>query len=495
MSNENTKKRFSTVKEISRKDIETRPDLFQGRQSEFSEESVKKIVREGFDKSQDPIVVWYDKFSKKYIVISGHSRFEASRRLFEAGDKDLRMMPVKEFYGTLEEAIEYALLESNRSGTAEGLLSDVKAYKLAAKKGCNKECMQGYFKTDSYINTLQRLSFLSEKGDFIQTLNKPNEAKGFPRLQQYAEWTGELRKFYPKISDSHENEIFRYLYLEGQLNKVSTKEEFTKLISKTISNVTFDPHKPLNLKNFIGKSIYQANLENEQAQLEKDIEEYKEEIAKRQRQIARVNNEAKKKELEGEISQINKNIIRKYERINLLKHSAKQAEKIDIDLFAVSSSSKPSGQSDYFKTAKPKTRKKLRKVVARGRKPKQPTNIQDDIVALQILLKYVSADERKQIQNDIKALQILQSRGLGGIYDDEISIYKDKTAELSFTIGDLTHEIRELKNILAFFEGKGKKRILEVIKSKNAVLEKCKFERQTFLLVIKALEAINQTQN
>lgn len=71
---------------------------------------------------------------KKYIVISGYSRWEASRILYERGDNSLEKMSAKEFYGDRETAADYAVLESNRSGTNEGFKSDLMAYKRAVKK-------------------------------------------------------------------------------------------------------------------------------------------------------------------------------------------------------------------------------------------------------------------------------------------------------------------------------------------------------------------------
>jgi len=124
-------KRFSDVKLIPREQITTDPKTFQGRQVKYAQETVNKIVREGFDKSQEPIIVWFDSIKNKYIVISGHSRWEASEILYKKGDKSLKNMPAKVFLGDKDEAIEYAVLESNRSGTEEGFKSDLKAFKIA----------------------------------------------------------------------------------------------------------------------------------------------------------------------------------------------------------------------------------------------------------------------------------------------------------------------------------------------------------------------------
>ena len=78
------KDRFSNTLEIDRNDIIVSPELFPGRQTKFSSDTVKAIVSKGYyDKSGEPIVVWWDRGKKKFIVISGHSRFEATEQLFK----------------------------------------------------------------------------------------------------------------------------------------------------------------------------------------------------------------------------------------------------------------------------------------------------------------------------------------------------------------------------------------------------------------------------
>jgi hypothetical protein len=244
--------RFSKIFEIPIQDIYTNPKMFQNRNEEFSKSTYEKIIREGFDKSEDPIIVWRDNKTNKYFVISGHSRLKAAQTLYNNGDENLATLPVKEFLGDLDDAISYATLESNRSGTPEGLLADVRAYKKAIKESCNKECLKGLFKTESYISTLQRLSYLDENGEFLRILNDAGQAKNFANIQKYAEWTGELRKYYEdKLTDKHEKEIFDFLFTES--NKLFRKDEFVNLIEKAINHITFEPSKPLNLKNFHSK--------------------------------------------------------------------------------------------------------------------------------------------------------------------------------------------------------------------------------------------------
>jgi hypothetical protein len=380
------KNKFSKIFELPIGDIHTNKKIFQGRQEDFSKSTYEKIIREGFDKSQDPIVVWHDKKNKKYVVISGHSRLAAAQKLYNEGQEDLATLPVKEFLGSLDDAISYAILESNRSGTAEGLLSDVKAYKKAVKEGCNKECLKGYFKTDSYISTLQRLSYLDEQGDFLRILNDPGQSKNFTNIQKYAEWTGELRKYYDdKLTDKHEQEIFNFLFTET--NTLFKKDEFVNLIEKTINHTTFDPSKPLNLKNFHSKSVYQIYAETEAQEIEREIQELRDLLEKKQRLLARTEKKERQSEIELEISGINRNIVKKLEQLDRLKEQAKEADKMQLDLFATPNDAPKETPKEKEKPEKPK--------------PVQAVSISKRIENLKTLLSLDKNDTKikKRIQN------------------------------------------------------------------------------------------------
>jgi len=186
------KNKFTPVVNLELSKIKTRPEIFQGRTVPFAKATVEKIVKEGFDTSQEPIILFrmdLKKGQKQDIVISGHSRFEAAKIL------KLKTIPVKYFKGTFEDAIDYAIIESNRSGNAEGIESDVKAYIRAKKRGYNKEFLRSIFKTDSYIDTLRNLSYLNANGDFIKELASQSN-RSFPYLERNAVWVGNLRMLY-----------------------------------------------------------------------------------------------------------------------------------------------------------------------------------------------------------------------------------------------------------------------------------------------------------
>lgn len=283
-----SKQRFSTVKEIDRTQITTSPKDFQGRQHAYSEESVNKIVSEGFDKTNDPIVVWYDKTIDKYIVISGHSRFEASRRLYEAGDKSLQTMPVKEFLGDKDEAVSYAVLESNRASTQEGLISDINAVRKMLKDGYNKSEMIKYVKPQSYLENIIRYTYLNPNGKFVEYLASPSKSS-FPYLERNASWVGDLRKMYSeKLTDLHESEIFDYIYNSGTSKGLQlSKEQLYNLIGSKIMKLDYDNQKPLNLNNIVSTNTVVSPAREKINEMKSDVDYWQKEIQKKQDLIVR----------------------------------------------------------------------------------------------------------------------------------------------------------------------------------------------------------------
>lgn len=411
MPQKSQQNKFSAVKEIPRSKIVTRRELFQGRQSKWSQETVDKIVREGFDKSREPIITWYDEQTGEHVVVSGHSRFEASRILFSEGDKSLETLPIKVFQGDLEEAIEYAMLESNRSSTSEGLLSDIEAFKLARDKGCAGECLRGYFKTNAYINSLQRLSNLNTKGLFLEKLSSEAEAKSFPNLKKYAEWIGELRKQYSQLTNSHENEVFNYLYLSGKKKLPIKKEDFVQPIERVLTNFFFNENKPLNLQNFASKTPYSIAADAQKKELQQKIYDAEKRIKQLRGLIAKARKENKQKlvtQFEEEIARRNKEIIAHNERIEKVSQDAKQAEKQAPSLF--DNLSEPEEEQDQTPLPEKETLTEVKE-----NEPDQPEEITDIE-----LINY--SDKSVVLMGNTKPYaQQLGRRGLNGRFNGRLT--------------------------------------------------------------------------
>lgn len=339
---EKSKHLFSEVLELPRGFINTRPEIFQGRDTKYAEETVDKIVREGFDKSREPIVVWQAS-DGKYIVISGHSRWEASERLYSAGDHTLLYMPVKIFQGDQDDATDYALLESNREVTQEGLKSDLKAYKRAKERGYNKEHLKGIFKPESRLRLLEDVSYLDEGGSFLNYLGSSSE-KSLPYLQRNAQWVGLIRREIPTLTDGHEEEMFRYLYGLGEdtaqagKKKITiSKDQFFELINQKVGRLDFEPQHALNLDERVSTSALTDPAKEEIKNIQSEIDKLVNERAKKDLLIASAISEGKNdlvpvfKQRQSDINQL---ITRKILEKQKIEQEIGKMERTALDLFS-----------------------------------------------------------------------------------------------------------------------------------------------------------------
>lgn len=215
---------------------------FQNRESDYSAESVAKLV-EGFDPNRlDPVVVWRDPAGKVWLL-SGHSRLEAHRRLGRAD------IPVREFGGDEPSAIEFARGFANRLGTPETLIEDLKAYRQFAsgESSKSKKVLKEMFGRDA--NRLASLSHLNPRGKFLALLSQPQEVqRQMPYLEMKAAWTGDLRRKYgEKLTNAHEDEIFDY-WLTTPATIVPKREEFDDLIRRRVERLDYNAEEPLALR-------------------------------------------------------------------------------------------------------------------------------------------------------------------------------------------------------------------------------------------------------
>jgi hypothetical protein len=345
--NDESKQRFSKVFELKRTSIALDPNRFQNRQGSFSQETVDKILREGYDKSQDPIVVWKDPATGLNYLLSGHSRYEGAAQLVKGGKgKGLETLPVKEFFGTFEQAQDFALVEANRSGTDEGLKSDVQAYRRAKEQGKDKGYMLSVFKTADRVSTLDALAHLNPIGRFMEILGEPSE-RSFPFLARNAAWVGQIRRSFPTLTNSHEAELFEYLYSQKKGAFFSTrKEDFFADVDRKVSRFDFDPKKPLNMRNLVSGKKASEHLRDELDAVERDFRDLVEQRLKIESSVAKWVNAEKDSpgsddkrpsrisRLRDELHLLNGAILRLAEKRDLLLIDIRKAERdTQFDLF------------------------------------------------------------------------------------------------------------------------------------------------------------------
>lgn len=329
--------RFSKALDLDRRKIAVDPSRFQGRQGEFSDDTVKAIVAKGhYDRNADEIQVWQDPTDGIYYIISGHSRWEAAKQLFESGAQpDLQTVPVKEFIGDEDTAIDYATIESNRGSTDEGLKSDLEAYRRAVARGWNRARLMGAFKPESKLQKLKELVHLSENSAFLQQLGTAAE-KNFPYLERNARWTGVLRDSLP-LTDAHEQEIFNFFYKDNEAGQKLTKDQFFKIINDKVNRIDFDAEAALNLKNRVSTSALTDPITEQIREKDREIDKLSREITAKRTSIARARNEGIAEvipKLQERISDLNKIILRLVEEKERLKQDSGRLERQAVDLFS-----------------------------------------------------------------------------------------------------------------------------------------------------------------
>ena len=227
--------------------FEMRPDAidkdvenFQKRETDYSPETVNRIVEAGYkDIRAGTIIVWIKPETNRYICISGYSRLEATIILIEKGKlpKNFKVK-VEIFEGTFEEAINEATI-SNNLGTGYKIKEKINIYKTAnnAKETLGKD-----------YNSIARYSYLDPNGKFMQLLREEKPENKPSGLNQRAYQVGELKMNNPdKLTLTQENQIFNYLFMEGKSSRVY-KERLVENIESQIRRIDYVSGEKLILK-------------------------------------------------------------------------------------------------------------------------------------------------------------------------------------------------------------------------------------------------------
>lgn len=226
--------------------IHTDPARFQNRDTEYSEATVSRLLAK-FDVNQlDPIVIWRDPKARKVFVLSGHSRLEAHRR---AGLKEI---PVRFYEGSEADAINFARVQANRLATSETLREDIKAFKLMRDgnagrgikpqddKALREQWGQQFGKLSAY-------SYLNPKGLALDTLTS-DARESFPRIGTKAAWIGQIRRRFSALTNLHEDELFRFLFM-NETGAKAERADVEEMVERRVNNPEFDAQKPLGIED------------------------------------------------------------------------------------------------------------------------------------------------------------------------------------------------------------------------------------------------------
>lgn len=245
--------------------INTDEDRFQNRTT--LDENVLQNISENFDLNQfDPVVIWKDPKDGKDYLLAGHHRLEGGKR------KGLKNIPSRYFEGTEAEAITYAKELSNANRTLEKPSERAGIYRKMREDKTSKAEIKR--KADQLEGkNAQRVidySYLNPKGETMQALNQfenASETESGDRVKSIAQWVGNARSYLPDLTDSHENELFKYLLNSTPGQKIVNKIQFRDLVDRRINNISFDSTQPLNLEHAVSTGPAEQQLNKQMAEL------------------------------------------------------------------------------------------------------------------------------------------------------------------------------------------------------------------------------------
>lgn len=274
------------VQDVPLDNIKTNKNLFQNRDEDYSSESVNRIkeaVANGdFNWAVfDPILLWNDPKGQLY-VLSGHSRFHAFKELSKAGakaqGKGFDAIPAKVIEVSQAEAQKIAR-ESNNLSTRETDTERAKYYRNLRSDGKTKTELMDLAKKNEgrNANKIINLSYLAANGKAMSSLKSLENSGGSSSqnsIAVIADWVGEIRKRYPDLRTTHENEITTWLMQKGYGNKAgqfSAKTKFIERMHVLIQHNTefgkFQADKPLNINRVLDKNSGEQEFDIQIAEL------------------------------------------------------------------------------------------------------------------------------------------------------------------------------------------------------------------------------------
>jgi hypothetical protein len=278
----------SHVHDVKLSDILTNHEYFQNRKDKKNKESADKIIKAVADntffwETLDPILLYLAPenipglIPNRLYILSGHGRNTAFNQLAENNVKvqgrGFDRIPAKIIENiTLAEAKKIAR-NSNTLGRKESDTERASYYRdLRLENVSKKDIKEEATTTEGKNNTLIiNLSYLKPHGLTLDAykLFEHNPATSTD-IKKIASWIGELRQYFPQISDLHEDEIFRFL--KDNLNLFKNFVELKAKVEKVVMAFDFNPTSALNLQKKIYKNAFEQSYDNERAELVKSIE-------------------------------------------------------------------------------------------------------------------------------------------------------------------------------------------------------------------------------
>ncbi len=270
-------------------------------------------------------MVWDDPKDTKTYLLAGHHRLAGAKR---AGRE---MIKTRCFEGTEKEAIAYAKELSNANRTLETPLERAALYRQKAKSGASaqdirKQAEKLEGKNWRYILNLAALNPDGKTVNAMLSLADSSDKTTQQNLEKIADWIGEARRAFDRVTDAHENEMYDFLLENFGMAKpsISRKDVWIDRINGIVQSIDFDPANPLNLKRIQYKTQGESEYERQMAEIDEKIKEAE---TKKQDWKDRFNKPTHPKYVSPKLPDYD----------TLQKNADKQIEKIDAELKALRS--------------------------------------------------------------------------------------------------------------------------------------------------------------
>lgn len=267
--------------------IYTAPSDFQNRKSDYSEKSVNKIIT-AVNTGQfhwpvfDPILLWLAP-DGNYYILSGHSRTAAFGQLAAAGvtyqGRPFTSIPAKIIEIDKETAKTIAL-ESNTLASPETQTERAYYYQTIRNSGKPEKELKDmiYLKEANNANAIYAYSFLDPKGKAWHGLEmvENGDASSKKIYEDIALWLGKARMQWPFLTNSHEREMYDFLFAKGFYDKLNQTQFMAKLQQAIERNSTFgqiDTGKPLNLLAQATKTDVELTYDSQVQELQSELRE------------------------------------------------------------------------------------------------------------------------------------------------------------------------------------------------------------------------------
>lgn len=419
---------------------------FQGRRGEYSKQTYDRIISEAEDgtlnlSSVPPIQVWRDPELNDYVILAGHSRSKAFGDLYSGTIKDpksgearpVRLNPkfkTSQFEEisaqiveakTKEEAIKIAQ-ESNQ-GAVQTDIENAKYFQkvretLKTKSDIEEKAKQLY---GSNAQRIIDFSYLLEDGKVwgaLKQFAESSETSDKDMLKKIAQYVGRARRFFPDITDSHENELYDWLK-DGAISKLNMID-FLDRVERIVLDPEFDSSKPLNIANRVTKGYNQNNIDQQIKEVINNIKELEAERDNRKNppSASRLN------KISEEIGYLNQDLAKLKKELK----GAKEADFNQMDMFGSIDEAIKEGaitddiQEEIIEGTDPAELEKLAEDIER--KAEDAENLSDKEIESAIskaneLIKDEGDAPQKPIDAQQKQDALDRLRGKGKIKEDE----------------------------------------------------------------------------